>query len=205
MELDFNKIIRLKKIRIEKSELSEEENALTAPILKDKSLIHEIYKIFVELLNERGCPPNIDSVTQRKKFIFIILYLFSPSSLAGGKMTAGLRPELARVLGVQSECTISDNCADVVFLYQNYGDFSGGYRVSLHRNRKSVKNQRANQLMSRSLVLRLFCSQMVNNTLQPICIFRIENKFVKISICTSMTKYVLNSMDNSFEYISFGF
>ena len=98
MELDFNKIIRLKKIRIEKSELSEEENALTAPILKDKSLIHEIYKIFVELLNERGCPPNIDSVTQRKKFIFIILYLFSPSSLAGGKMTAGLRPELARVL-----------------------------------------------------------------------------------------------------------
>ena len=70
MELDFNKIIRLKKIRIEKSELSEEENALTAPILKDKSLIHEIYKIFIELLNERGCPPNIDSVTQRKKFIF---------------------------------------------------------------------------------------------------------------------------------------
>ena len=47
MELDFNKIIRLKKIRIEKSELSEEENTLTAPVLKDKCLIHEIYKIFV--------------------------------------------------------------------------------------------------------------------------------------------------------------
>ena len=125
MELDFNKIIRLKKIRIEKSELSEEENALTAPVLKDKSLIHEIYKIFIELLNERGCPPNIDSVTQRKKFIFIILYLFSPSLFAGGKMTAGLRPEIAKVLGIQSECTISDNCTDVVFLYQNYGDFSG--------------------------------------------------------------------------------
>ena len=60
MKLDFNKIIRLKKIRIEKSELSEEENILTSPILKDKSLIHEIYKIFVEVLNERGCPPNID-------------------------------------------------------------------------------------------------------------------------------------------------
>lgn len=125
MELDFNKIIRLKMIRIEKSELTEEENALISPLLKDKNLIYEIYKIFIELLNGRGCPPNIDSVTQRKKFIFIILYLFSPSSLAGGKMTAGLRPEIARVLGIQSECTISDNCADVVFLYQNYGDFSG--------------------------------------------------------------------------------
>ena len=65
------------------------------------------------------------SVTQRKKFIFIILYLFSPSSLAGGKMTAGLREEMSKVLGIQSKSTISDNCADVVFLYQNYGDFSG--------------------------------------------------------------------------------
>ena len=35
MELDFNKIIRLKKIRIEKSELSEEENTLASPIFID--------------------------------------------------------------------------------------------------------------------------------------------------------------------------
>lgn len=124
MELNFNKIIRLRKIRIEKSELSEEENALTLPMLSDKTLIREVYKTFVEILNERGCLPNIDSVTQRKKFIFIILYLFSPSSLAGGKMAAGLREEMSKVLDIQSKSTISDNCADVVFLYQNYGDFS---------------------------------------------------------------------------------
>lgn len=54
MELDFNKIIRLKKIRIEKSELSEEENTLTSPILKDRSLIREIYAMFVDLLNSRS-------------------------------------------------------------------------------------------------------------------------------------------------------
>ena len=54
MKLDFNKIIRIKKIRIEKSELSEEENALTAPILKDKSLIHEIYKIL-----KHGCGTSV--------------------------------------------------------------------------------------------------------------------------------------------------
>lgn len=58
MELDFNKIIRLKKIRIEKSELTEEENVLTSPILRDKSLIEEVYKTFVEILNKRGCPPT---------------------------------------------------------------------------------------------------------------------------------------------------
>ena len=39
-------------------------------------------------------------------------------------MTPGLRDDLAKVLGVNSKSTISDNCADVVFLYQNYVDFS---------------------------------------------------------------------------------
>ena len=119
---------------------------MTAPVLNDKSLIGEAYKIFAELLNDRGCPPNIDSVTQRKKFIFIILYLFSPSSLAGGKMASGLREEMSKVLGIQSKSTISDNCADVVFLYQNYGDFSGDieylYTEIVHRLRiKGLINQ----------------------------------------------------------------
>ena len=139
MELDFNKIIRLKKIRIEKSELSEEENALTEPVLKDKSLIHEIYKIFVEVLNERGCPPNIDSVTQRKKFIFIILYLFSPSSLAGGKMTAGLRRDVKGTWGSVQEYNFRQLRRCRVSLSELWG-FQRGYRVSLYRNRKSVKN-----------------------------------------------------------------
>ena len=125
MELNFDRIIRLKKIRIEKSELSEEENTLTSPILTEKSLIREVYHMFIEILSERGCPPNIESVTQRKKFIFIILYLFSPSTLAGGKTVYGIRSEIAKVIGIQSECTISNNCEDVVFLYQNYVDFSG--------------------------------------------------------------------------------
>ena len=101
------------------------ENEARARFTKRQEWQDERYTVVQNLLNERGCPPNIDSVTQRKKFIFIILYLFSPSSLAGGKMTAGLREEMSRVLGIQSKSTISDNCADVVFLYQNYGDFSG--------------------------------------------------------------------------------
>ena len=66
-------------------------------------------------------------------------------------MTAGLREEMSRVLGVQSKSTISDNCADVVFLYQNYGDFSGDIEYLY----TEIVNRRANQLMSRSLVLRL--------------------------------------------------
>ena len=124
MELNFSKIIRIKKIRVEKSGLSEEECTLSKPILTDKSLIKTIYDYFVEVLSERNCSPQVESVIQRKKFIFIILYLYSPRTLAGGKMKSGLRDEISKVLGVQSMSTISNNCSDVVFLYQNYSDFS---------------------------------------------------------------------------------
>lgn len=123
MKLDFNKIIRLKHIRKEQTELCKEESRLTTPLLTDRALIGEIYSIFVDVLGERDCPPQPDSVLQRKKFIFIILYLFSPSTLAGRKMLGGLREDLSKVLGLQAQTTISDNCADVVFLYQNYSDF----------------------------------------------------------------------------------
>lgn len=124
MELDFNKIVNLKSIRVEKSNLSEKEQVLSRPLMNDRGLIKEIYTKFVEVLNERCMPPIAGSVLQRKKFIFIILYLYSPSTLAGGKMLKGLRDDICNVLGLNSVSTISDNCSDVVFLYQNYPDFS---------------------------------------------------------------------------------
>lgn len=124
MDLDFNKIVRLQKLRREKENLHKEEHSLTTPMLTDRSLIGEIYKQFLHQLSQRDCSPHPASVIQRKKFIFIILYLYSPSSLAGGKLLNGLREELSRVLGIPSQSTISDNCADVVFLYQTYSEFS---------------------------------------------------------------------------------
>ena len=44
MELDFDKIKRIRKIRSVKSDLSKEENILIKPILSDKKLIPLIYK-----------------------------------------------------------------------------------------------------------------------------------------------------------------
>ena len=124
MDLDFNKIIRLKKIKVDKINLSEEEESLSKPVLTDRKLISEIYQIFKKVVSKRNCPPMFDSVTQRKKFIFIILYLYSPNTLAGGKMPKGLRDDISKALNFHSPCTISNNCADVCFLYQNYSDFS---------------------------------------------------------------------------------
>ena len=122
MELDFDKIKRIRKIRSVKSDLSKEENILIKPILSDKKLIPLIYKTFTNIICKKS-DEGISTVMQRKKFIFIILYLYSPSSLAGDKMASGLRNELSNVLGIQAKSTISNNCANLVFLYQNYMDF----------------------------------------------------------------------------------
>ena len=123
MNKEFSSIVELKSIREQKSRLSERENELSRPFLSDYSFIPTLYVWFKEILANRDCPPNPESVNQRKKFLFIILFLYSPSVLAGGKMPDGLREELCRTLGMNTGSTISKNCADVVFLYQNYKDF----------------------------------------------------------------------------------
>lgn len=120
---EFSSIVELKSIREQKSRLSEREQELASPILTDLSLIPEIYDWFKELLAGMDCPPNPESVTQRKKFLFIVLFLFAPSVLAGGRLPNGIRAEIAGVFPDVSPCVISNNIADVSFIYQQYKDF----------------------------------------------------------------------------------
>ena len=123
MTKEFSSIVELKSIREQKSRLSERENELSTPMLDDLSLIPELYSWFRELLAGMVCPPNPESVTQRKKFLFIVLFLFAPSVLAGGRLPNGIRAEIAGVFPDVSPCVISNNIADVSFIYQQYKDF----------------------------------------------------------------------------------
>ena len=79
MTKEFSSIMELKSIRDQKSRLSEREQELSSPVLTDLSLIPEIYGWFKDILAGMDCPPNPESVTQRKKFLFIVLFLFAPS------------------------------------------------------------------------------------------------------------------------------
>lgn len=123
MTREFSSIVELKAIREQKSRLSEREQELSAPMLTDFALIPEIYSWFKEILSQSDCPPNFESVTQRKKFLFIVLFLFVPSVLAGGRLPNGIREEIAGVFPDVSPCVISNNIADVSFIYQQYKDF----------------------------------------------------------------------------------
>lgn len=117
MTKEFSSIVELKSIREQKSRLSEREQELSSPILTDFTLIPEIYEWFREILS------NPESVTQRKKFLFIVLFLFAPSVLAGGRLPNGIRAEISGVFPDVSPCVISNNIADVSFIYQQYKDF----------------------------------------------------------------------------------
>ena len=51
------------------------------------------------------------------------MFLYSPGTLAGGKIGKGIRDALAKVLGFKAPTAISNLCTDVMFLYSNYKDF----------------------------------------------------------------------------------
>lgn len=123
MVKEFSSIMELKSIREQKSRLSERENELAKPLLTDLDMIPRIYEWFKEILSLRDCPPRIESVTQRKKFLFIILFLYSPSTLAGGRLLNGVRSALRDVFPKVAPCVISNNLADITFIYQQYKDF----------------------------------------------------------------------------------
>ena len=123
MKKEFSSIVELKSIRERKKQLTERENELTSPLLEDLSVIPMLYDWFKEILADLSCPPNVDSVTQRKKFLFIVLFLYSPNALAGGRLPNGIRNKLSEIFKELSPCSISQNIADVFFIYQQYKDF----------------------------------------------------------------------------------
>ena len=123
MTKEFSSIMELKAIREQKSRLSEREQELSSPILTDLSLIPDIYSWFNDIVAETDSPSNPDGVMQRKKFLFIVLFLYAPSSLAGERLPNGIRAEIAKVFPDVSPCVISNNIADVSFIYQQYKNF----------------------------------------------------------------------------------
>ena len=141
MTKEFSSIVELKSIREQKSRLSERETELSSPILTDLKLIPEIYTWFKEILSTANIHINSDNVSQRKKFLFIVLFLFAPSVLAGGRLPNGIRAEIAHVFPDVSPCVISNNIADVSFIYQQYKDFRQDIEYLYNQIIERLKNK----------------------------------------------------------------
>jgi hypothetical protein len=119
----FQKLEEISQVRKERADIEEKERALLKPTLTDLSLISVIHGWVCVIASENRHTGTSESVYERKKFLFIVLLLYAPGVLVGDKMPSGLRGKLAEVLRIRSKSVISDNCADVPFLYNRYKDF----------------------------------------------------------------------------------
>lgn len=120
MTKEFSSIIELRAIREEKSRLSERENELARPMLTDLDMIPIVFGWFKDLT--KGLPKRNKSILI-KEFIFIILFLYSPGTLAGGKMKGGVREVLGEVLGIVGKSSISDKIGIITFYWRTYKYF----------------------------------------------------------------------------------
>lgn len=116
---DFSIIQQIKSIKERKDELTRVEADISTPTFGDKSLIPIIYQVFKEVLSEQDFQPMPDSPHQRKKFVFVILFLYSPKTLAGYPVPHGLRDSIAKAIELKDVTFISNNIETIVFLYHN--------------------------------------------------------------------------------------
>ena len=120
MEQIIETIKRIEKARTALRQAIVDNELATSPKLKDLNLIPKIYKVFEEL---KG---NEIKVNDRKEFIFVVIYLYSPNKFFGGKMPQGLRRAITKVTKVTCASVISATCTELMVLYTTYSDFRQG-------------------------------------------------------------------------------
>lgn len=120
MEQIIETIKRIEKARTALRQAIVDNEIATSPKLKDLNLIPKIYKVFEELKGKEI------KVNDRKEFIFVVIYLYSPNKFFGGKMPQGLRRAITKVTKVTCASVISATCTELMVLYTTYSDFRQG-------------------------------------------------------------------------------
>lgn len=118
----MNRVEELRRVRSEIECLRDDERRLSVPVLSNMSLIHNLYDVFCVSLKRQKPQANPKDTNSRKKFLYAILYLFSPATLVGDVMRHKLREYVSVVLG----CTptgVSRDYKTSIFFYATYADF----------------------------------------------------------------------------------
>lgn len=120
MEQIIETIKKIEKTRTALHQAIVDNELAASPKLKDLSLIPKIYEIFEQM---KG---NEIKVNDRKEFIFVVVYLYSPNKFFGGKMPQGLRRAITKATKVTCASVISATCTELMVLYTTYSDFRQG-------------------------------------------------------------------------------
>lgn len=120
MEQIIETIKRIEKARTALRQAMVDNEIATSPKLKDLNLIPKIYELFKQ---KKG---SVIKPNERKEFIFVIIYLYSPNKFFGGKMPQGLRRAITKATKVTCASVISATCTELMVLYTTYQDFRAG-------------------------------------------------------------------------------
>lgn len=122
MEL-LTKLESLNNIRKCIKDLQVQEEQLAKPLRTDYTTIGNIFDIYVACLKENNPKANCKCANERYKFLFVVLAIYCPRALVGGKITkGGLRRKIAEV--TQCEVSVvSHNIELLLFRYQKYRTF----------------------------------------------------------------------------------
>ncbi len=122
-ELNVGRVLALRDIRTKCNEIERVATELSKPLLEDLSLLPVLYDAYCEVYAKRGYADAANLVVNRRKFLMVVLYMYCPSALIGGRMRPGLRQRLSEIFGINCASAISDNCAGLLSCYQHYRDF----------------------------------------------------------------------------------
>lgn len=118
---NFSSIIELKQIREQVRELQilllKREIEFAKTKTKDYTIIPIIKELFCKKIT------NINKPRNRKKLLFVILCIVSPSTLAGCRLPKGLRAELSKIFPDIHPCVISNDISVLLSSYQKYINF----------------------------------------------------------------------------------
>ena len=117
MESIIETIRKIEKARTTLRQAIEENEKVVSPKLRDLTLIPKIYELFEQMKGKEI------KVNDRKEFIFVVIYLYSPNKFFGGKMPQGLRRAITKAAKVTCASVISATCTELTVLYTTYSDF----------------------------------------------------------------------------------
>lgn len=117
MESIIETIRKIEKAHTMLRQAIEENEKVVSPKLRDLTLIPKIYELFEQMKGKEI------KVNDRKEFIFVVIYLYSPNKFFGGKMPQGLRRAITKAAKVTCASVISATCTELTVLYTTYSDF----------------------------------------------------------------------------------
>lgn len=98
------------------------EEELSTPLLTDLDHIPMLRHWYCELIGS-GKPRSRKEASRRSEFVCLVLLLYSPVTLAGGKMGNGVRKALADLFQYKSSTSITNISDNIESNYDRYKDY----------------------------------------------------------------------------------